>query len=82
MPGGSYFLYTPAPTGVENGPSFANAEEACQYLITEHGIVTVPWDNAGSYLRFSVTYVADGEEAEQALLQETLQRLGNIPFTF
>lgn len=82
MPGGSYFLYTPAPTGVENGPSFANAEEACQYLITEHGIVTVPWDNAGSYLRFSVTYVADGEEAEQALLQETRQRLGNIPFTF
>lgn len=82
MPGGSYFLYTPAPTGVENGPSFANAEEACQYLITEHGIVTVPWDNAGSYLRFSVTYIADGEEAEQALLQETLERLGNIPFTF
>jgi LL-diaminopimelate aminotransferase len=82
MPGGSYFLYTPAPTGVEDGPSFANAEEACQYLITEHGIVTVPWDNAGSYLRFSVTYVADGEEAEQALLQETLERLGNIPFTF
>ncbi|MBT4693536.1 MAG: LL-diaminopimelate aminotransferase [Planctomycetaceae bacterium] len=82
MPGGSYFLYTSSPTGVENGPSFANAEEACQYLITEHGIVTVPWDNAGSYLRFSVTYVADGEEAEQALLQETLERLGNIPFTF
>ncbi len=82
MPGGSYFLYTPSPTGVENGPSFANAEEACQYLITEHGIITVPWDNAGSYLRFSVTYVADGEEAEQALLQETLERLGNIPFTF
>jgi LL-diaminopimelate aminotransferase len=82
MPGGSYFLYTPSPTGVENGPSFANAEEACQYLITEHGIVTVPWDNAGSYLRFSVTYVAEGEEAEQALLQETLARLGNIPFTF
>lgn len=82
MPGGSYFLYTPSPTGVENGPSFANAEEACQYLITEHGIVTVPWDNAGSYLRFSVTYVADGEEAEQALVQETLERLGNISFTF
>jgi len=82
MPGGSYFLYTPSPTGVENGPSFANAEEACQYLITEHGIVTVPWDNAGSYLRFSVTYVAEGEEAEQALVQETLERLGNIPFTF
>jgi len=82
MPGGSYFLYTPAPTGVEGGPSFANAEEASQYLITEHGIVTVPWDNAGAYLRFSVTYVADSEQREQELMQETIARLGSVPFTF
>ena len=82
MPGGSYFLYTPAPTGVEGGPSFANAEEASQYLITEHGIVTVPWDNAGAYLRFSVTYVADSEQREQELMQETVARLGSVPFTF
>lgn len=82
MPGGSYFLYTPAPTGVEGGPSFANAEEASQYLITEHGIVTVPWDNAGSFLRFSVTYVADDEQREQELMQETIARLSSVPFTF
>ena len=82
MPGGSYFLYTPAPRGVENGPSFSNAEQASQYLITEHGIVTVPWDHAGSFLRFSVTFVAAGEEAEQTLMQETIQRLQSIPFIF
>lgn len=82
MPGGSYFLYTPAPTGVEGGPSFANAEEASQYLITEHGIVTVPWDNAGAFLRFSVTYVADSEQRELELMQETVARLGSVPFTF
>lgn len=82
MPGGSYFLYTPAPTGVEGGPSFANAEEASQYLITEHGIVTVPWDNAGAFLRFSVTYVADSEQRELELMQETVTRLGSVPFTF
>ncbi len=82
MPGGSYFLYTPAPTGVEGGPTFANAEEASQYLITEHGIVTVPWDNAGAFLRFSVTYVADDQQREEELMQETVARLGNVPFTF
>lgn len=82
MPGGSYFLYTPSPTGVEGGPSFANAEEASQYLITEHGIVTVPWDNAGAFLRFSVTYVADDEQREQELMQETIARLSSVPFTF
>ena len=82
MPGGSYFLYTPAPTGVQDGPSFANAEEASQYLITEHGIVTVPWDNAGAFLRFSVTYVAEDDQREEELMQETISRLGSVPFIF
>lgn len=78
MPGGSYFLYTPSPRGIEGGPSFANAEEASQYLITEHSICTVPWDDAGAYLRFAVTYEAADEAAEDALMQETLKRLRAI----
>jgi len=82
MPGGSYFLYTPSPRAVENGPSFATAEEASQYLITQHGIVTVPWDNAGNFLRFSVTFEAASEQEEQALMQETVERLQGIPFIF
>ncbi len=56
LPGGTYFLYTPAPQH-RGGPTFENAEQASQYLITEHSIVTVPWDDAGSFLRFSGTYV-------------------------
>ena len=47
MPGGTYFLYAPAPKGTGDGRTFANAEEASQYLIHEHSIVTVPWDDAG-----------------------------------
>tara|TARA_B100000809_G_scaffold15587_3_gene14009 strand:+ start:4350 stop:5582 length:1233 start_codon:yes stop_codon:yes gene_type:complete len=82
MPGGSYFLYMRAPGGVEGGPSFESAEAASQYLITEHGIVTVPWDDAGSYLRFSVTYVADDEDAEDRLMEETASRLAGIRFHF
>ncbi len=42
------------------GPS-RTAEAASQYLITEHSICTVPWDDAGPYLRFSVTYEAADE---------------------
>ena len=82
VPGGSYFLYTPAPTGVDGGPLFESAEAASQYLITEHGIVTVPWDDAGSYLRFSVTYVADDEQAEDELMEETVRRLVNVDLSF
>jgi len=82
MPGGSYFLYTPSPKGVEGGPEFSNAEEASQYLITEHSISTVPWDDAGAYVRFSVTYEAADEAAEDALMAETESRLQRIRLVF
>jgi LL-diaminopimelate aminotransferase len=78
VPGGSYFLYTKSPTGLAGGRTFANAEEASQYLITEHSICTVPWDDAGAYLRFSVTYVAEDEAAEDALMAQTKARLETI----
>ena len=78
MPGGSYFLYTRAPRGLEQGPTFDTAEAASQYLITQHSIVTVPWDDAGPFLRFSVTYEAADEGAEDALMAETVRRLQGI----
>ena len=82
MPGGSYFLYTRAPRGIESGPTFDNAEQASHYLITEQSIVTVPWDDAGPNLRFSVTYEAEDEAAEDALMQETESRLQSIRWIF
>ena len=80
MPGGTYFLYTPAPTRVDGGPTFGSAEEASQYLITEHSICTVPWDDAGHFLRFSVTYEAADEAAEDELMAELEARLASVPF--
>jgi LL-diaminopimelate aminotransferase len=78
MPGGTYFLYTPSPKGIEGGPTFADAEAASQYLIREHSICTVPWDDAGPHLRFSVTYVAADERAEDALMAAAEERLKKI----
>jgi LL-diaminopimelate aminotransferase len=88
MPGGTYFLYTPAPKGfAKGGPggsaiNFENAEAASQYLITEQSICTVPWDDAGSFLRFSVTYEAADEKAEDALMAETESRIKNLQPVF
>jgi len=75
MPGGTYFLYTPAPKGTTGGLTFENAEAASQFLITQQSIVTVPWDDAGSFLRFSVTYEAADEAAEDALMATAEERL-------
>ena len=78
-PRGSFFLYVPAPAGarmVEGGQEtvFESAEACSQWLITEHMISTVPWDDAGAYLRFSVTFQAAGGEAEERRVVAELER--------
>lgn len=82
VPGGTYFLYAKAPKGLASGRIFENAEEVGQYLITEQSVCTVPWDNAGAYLRFSVTYLADTEEKEDELMERLAERLSKISFVF
>jgi LL-diaminopimelate aminotransferase len=82
MPGGTYFLYTPAPRGTDDGREFASAEAASQYLIQEQSIVTVPWDDAGPHLRFSVTYEAADERAEDDLMAAAEERLRAIRLLF
>ena len=82
VPGGTYFLYIPSPKGVRGGPAFATAEEASQYLIAEHSICTVPWDDAGHFLRLSATYEAADEAAEDAIMAETQRRLSSLNLVF
>ncbi len=65
-----------------NEGRFATAEAASQFLIAEHSICTVPWDDAGSFLRFSVTYEAADEAAEDALMAETQRRLKSLNLEF
>ncbi|MBI3416573.1 MAG: LL-diaminopimelate aminotransferase [Verrucomicrobia bacterium] len=85
-PKGSFFLYVKAPRAAvkKDGAriEFKNAEEISQWLITEKLISTVPWDDAGAYLRFSVTFIAKGEADEQRVLGEITKRLGDVRFEF
>lgn len=81
MPGGSYFLYVRAPRRAR-GRAFATAEDVSQFLITEESLCCVPWDDAGAYLRFSVTYLAADEGEEDALMEETVGRLGRLQLEF
>jgi LL-diaminopimelate aminotransferase len=81
MPGGSYFLYVKSPTAAGER-TFANAEEASQFLIREQSVCCVPWDDAGAYLRFSVTYLAPNEAEEDALMMETVERLRGLGLRF
>ncbi|HEX7056159.1 MAG TPA: LL-diaminopimelate aminotransferase [Bacilli bacterium] len=81
-PKGSFFLYTNAPKGIEGGQEFPTAEAFSQYLILEKLISTVPWDDAGRCIRFSVTFEADGEEEERRVMAEIERRLSGVKFVF
>lgn len=85
-PRGSFFLYVRIPkAGVgRNGErvAFEKAENFSQWLITEKLISTVPWDDAGSYVRFSVTFIAGTEADERRVLAEIDKRLAGSQFEF
>lgn len=81
MPGGTYFLYAKSPVAAQ-GVEFKNAEEASQYLIREQSVCCVPWDDAGPFLRFSATYLAKDEAEEDALMKDTVDRLGRLGLKF
>lgn len=81
-PAASFFLFVGAPRGVVGGPRFDDAEAFCQYLIREKLICTVPWDDAGPYVRFSVTFQAATLEEEKQVVAEIGKRLGEEKFEF
>jgi LL-diaminopimelate aminotransferase len=85
-PKGSFFLYVKAPRAARTSDGtrleFRTAEDISQWLITEKLISTVPWDDAGAYLRFSVTFVAKDRNDEERILTEIGRRLGDVKFEF
>jgi len=85
-PAGSFFLYVKAPKAAvkKDGQrvEFKSGEDISQWLITEKMISTVPWDDAGNYLRFSVTFVAGNEQDEDRVINEIARRLGDVKFEF
>lgn len=81
MPGGTFFLYVPAPTSAGD-VTFSTAEAASQFLIKEASVSTVPWDEAGAYLRFSATFESESESDEARVLQTLQERLQRCDLQF
>ena len=81
-PRGTFYMYVRAPRGTKDGRTFATAEDFSQYLIREKLISTVPWDDAGAYVRFSVTFSARDEADERRVIAEVKRRLTETEFVF
>lgn len=80
-PKGTFYCYVKAPIGAED-ILFENAAAASKYLIEKALISTVPWDDAGAYLRLSVTFEAPSEQEELAILTELSRRLKELKLRF
>lgn len=81
-PKGTFYCYVKCPKGVDKGIIFRNAEETAKYFIENALISVVPWDDAGAYLRFSVTFEARSEEEEKNIINEMKNRLGRLKLVF
>jgi len=81
LPGGTFYLYVPAPCGA-GAADFATAEDASQFLIREHLISTVPWDDAGAFLRFSATFESAGDKDDDRVVAELGARLAKAQLRF
>jgi len=81
-PKGSFYCYVKAPYGTGDGRIFNSASEFSEFLIRESLISTVPWDDAGKYIRFSVTFEADSIDKEKAVINEMKRRMSLLNLKF
>ena len=61
---------------------FASGEDFSQWLISEHLISTVPWDDAGAFVRLSVTFEAGSRGGEAAVVDEIKRRMSAFKYEF
>jgi len=81
MPGGTFYLYVPIPKGAGD-VVFETGEDVSQFLIKECSISTVPWDDAGHFLRFSATFESSGDADDDRVIAELKNRLQRANLKF
>lgn len=81
LPGGTFYLYVPAPRGA-GAVNFNSAEEAADYLIRKHLVSTVPWDDIAPALRFSATFESAGTKDDDRVIAELQTRLTQAELRF
>lgn len=83
-PKAGFFLYTKSPTTVEhNGHeiNFTYAESFAQWMITELGIVVVPWDDSEPAIRLSMTF-GNKDIDDDGLINVFRERMETVKFIF
>jgi len=74
----TFYLYVKAPAEFR-GAEIKTAQDMADLLIARYGLITVPWDDAGAYLRFSMTFEVGTRDfaSEDEVFQALEMRLVN-----
>ncbi|MCH5180192.1 MAG: aminotransferase class I/II-fold pyridoxal phosphate-dependent enzyme [Erysipelotrichales bacterium] len=62
IPYGTFYLYFKVPSKVKD-VTFKTAQEFSSFLLERVGIMTIPYDEEGHYIRLSMTFECDDENA-------------------
>lgn len=81
-PKATFYCYARCPNSTATGEKFQTATEFSEFLLKKALISTVPWDDAGNYIRFSVTFEADDVNREKAIMQEVQERIMPLQLVF
>jgi LL-diaminopimelate aminotransferase len=73
---GTFYLYVKVPESFR-GVGIKGAQQMADLLISRYGLITVPWEEAGSYLRFSMTFEVGTQDfaSEEDVFRELEARL-------
>jgi LL-diaminopimelate aminotransferase len=82
IPKGTFYQYVRIPTHNIRGDIFENAMDFSMYLLKKHQILVIPWDDAGGYVRFSMTFIAKNKEEEEQVANKLYFRLKDEGFDY
>jgi LL-diaminopimelate aminotransferase len=81
-PKATFYCYAKCPLGTKSGEKFQTAADFSEFLLKQALISTVPWDDAGQYVRFSVTFEANDLKQEETIIQEIQERTMRLELVF
>jgi LL-diaminopimelate aminotransferase len=81
-PRATFYCYAKCPVGTASGEKFQTATDFSEYLLKQALISTVPWDDAGQFIRFSVTFEASDNKQEEAIIHEIQERMMRLDLIF
>ena len=81
-PKATFYCYAKCPVGTASGEKFQTATDFSEYLLKHALISTVPWDDAGQFIRFSVTFEASDNKQEEAIIHEIQERMMRLDLIF